>query len=58
MVSVANVKSVDISGEAIERSGEEGVPFEGSLVGVSVLSVTRLDEVRRSLMMSPRTSAR
>ena len=58
MVSVVKMRSVDISGEAIERSGDEGVPCEGSLVGVSVLRVTRFDEVSRSLMMSPRTAAR
>ena len=57
MVSVVKLKSVAISGVAIARSGEEGVPCEGIRVGVSVLRVTRLEESSRSLMRSPRTSA-
>ena len=34
------------------------MPCEGSLVGVSVLRVRRLEELRRSLIMCPRASAR
>ena len=58
VVRVVNWKSIAISDEAIARSGEEGVPCEGSLVGVSELRVIRLEELRRSLIWCPRASAR
>ena len=56
-VRVVNSKSGAISGVAIARSGDVGVPCEGSRVDVSVLRVTRLEGVRRSRMRFPRTSA-
>ena len=58
VVMVDHSRSVTISGVTIERSGDEGFPEEGSLVGESELSSTRLDAVRESRMVCPRAAAR
>ena len=58
VVMVVKAKSGAISGVAIDRSGDEGVPNEGSLVWVLVLRVTKLEGMRRLLIRSPRASAR
>ena len=58
VLRVVKSKSGAISGVAIARSGDEGVPCDGSLVGVSMFRVTRLEGLRRSRMRSPRASAR
>ena len=58
VVIVDHSRSVTISGVTIERSGDEGFPEEGSLVGESELSSTRLDAVRESRMVCPRAAAR
>ena len=43
MVSVDHPRSVAISGVAMDRSGDEGVPKEGSRVGESSLRITKLE---------------
>ena len=50
VVKVFHSKSVAIAEVAIERSGEEGLPWEGSLVGESVLRSTRFEDESKSLM--------
>ena len=58
VVRVVQSKSVAISGVERERSGEEGLPWVGSLVGESVLRRTRLALLSVSRMYSPRAAAR
>ena len=58
VVAVVQLKSMAISGVAMVRSGEEGVPWEGSRVGLSVLRITRSELLMVSRMSSPRASAR
>ena len=48
VVWVLHSRSVAIWGVAMERSGEVGLPWEGSRVGVSEFSRTRSEEVRQS----------
>ena len=55
---VDHSRSVTISGVTIVRSGDEGFPEEGSLVGESELSKTRLEAVSESRMICPRAAAR
>ena len=43
VVSVDHPRSVAISGVAMDRSGDEGVPKEGSRVGESSLRITKLE---------------
>ena len=50
MVRVVHSRSANISGVDMERSGEEGFPKEGSLVGESELSRTRSEAERESRM--------
>ena len=58
VVMVDHSRSGTISGVAIVRSGDEGLPEEGSRVGVSELSRTKLEEVRESRILCPRAAAR
>ena len=58
VVRVFHSRSVAIAGVAMDRSGEEGFPWEGSLVGESVLSRTRLELRSASWMSLPRAAAR
>ena len=51
-------RSVAIAGVDMDRSGEEGLPKEGSRVGESELSRTRSEEVKESRMSRPRAAAR
>ena len=55
---VDHSKSGTISGVTIVRSGDEGFPEAGSLVGESELSRTKLEEVRESRIFCPRAAAR
>ena len=55
---VDHSRSETISGVEMVRSGEVGLPFEGSLVGESELRRTRLEEERESRMFCPRAAAR
>ena len=58
VVRVLHSRSVAIAGVDMERSGEEGLPEEGSRVGESELRRTRSDEVKESRMSRPRAAAR
>ena len=58
VVMVDHSRSGTISGVTIVRSGDEGLPKEGSLVGESELRRTRLKEMRESWMSCPRAAAR
>ena len=55
---VDHSRSETISGVTIVRSGDEGLPEEGSLVGESELRRTKLEEMRESRMLCPRAAAR
>ena len=58
VVRVVHSRSVAIAGVEMDKSGEEGLPEEGSRVGESELSRTRSEEVKESRMSRPRAAAR
>ena len=58
VVRVLHSSSVAIAGVDMDRSGEDGLPKEGSRVGESELSMTRSEEVKESRMSCPRAAAR
>ena len=58
MVRVVHSREAAISGVAMVRSGEVGLPWEGKRVGVSVFRRTRSAGVRASRISSPRAAAR
>ena len=58
MVRVVHSKSVAIEEVEIERSGEEELPPEGSLVGESEFKRIRSEFMSKSWMSLPRAAAR
>ena len=58
MLRVSQSESMAMCGVAIVMSGDEGFPWEGRRVGVSVLSSARSDSMMKLCKMSPRAAAR
>ena len=58
VVRVDHSVSMAICGEAMERSGEVGLPWEGSRVGVSRLRSWRSLSIRESNKELPLSAAR